>query len=159
MNAKLVIVLAAATMLAGSVRSFAADDSLAIATARDIPGKYVSGACAPFAENLYQRILSAGGEAHLVVFDWQCGSGTGTHAFVVYRDQQGRYWGMDNLQSHPIWLTGSTPKDWAEFFAPRYEVSVKIHRTDMALLGHYADLSHPTSRSEGTPSQMLATSE
>lgn len=158
MNTKLITTLGAIMMLAGIVNGFAGDDSFSIAREKDIAGKRVSGACLPFAQDLYSRMTEAGGETHLVIFDWKSGTGHGTHAIVVYRDSEGRYWGMDNLQNKPVWLAGDNAQAWAEFFAPRFEVTVRAHKTDPALAGHYADRAQMVARHNSNQSsdQMLA---
>ncbi len=144
-------------LIGGSMPIQAGDDSFAIARDRSIAGKRISGACLPFAQDLYSRLTKAGGEAHLVVFNWRSPAGiTGTHAIVVYRDKEGRYWAMDNLQTAPLWLAGSTPAAWASFFAPRYAVEVKGHKMDPALAGQYADRSRSTETAAVRTAGLLA---
>lgn len=152
--------LFAATLVLGValVAGWAGDDSSSIARDHGIAGKWVSGACLPFAQELYSRLTAAGGEAHLVVFNWRSPSGeTGAHAIVVYRDKEGRYWAMDNLQASPLWLAGSTPSAWAAFFVPRYDVEVKAHRSNPALAGQYADRSRIAATAAAGPATLLAT--
>lgn len=150
--------LGASLLLAVSAMSLqAGDDSFSIARDKSIAGKRITGACLPFAQDLYSRLTQAGGEAHLVVFDWRAPGGqTGTHAIVVYRDKEGRYWAMDNLQAAPLWLAGSSPASWAAFFAPRFDVEVKAHRTNPALAGQYADRSRSTETADARTAGLLA---
>jgi hypothetical protein len=144
--------LGAVILLVGTLgNGFAGDDSFSIAREKDITGKYVSGACLSYAQDLYSRMTQAGGEAHLVVFDWTSANNSGKHAIVVYRDKEGRYWGMDNLKQTPIWLAGTTPREWADFFAPRCDVVVKAHKTDLALAGQYADRSRSVAVAKKSP--------
>lgn len=119
---------------------WSADDGGFIARDQSIQGKGVSGECLPFATSLYNRLNSAGGEAHLIVFDWRAGGQQGRHAMVVYLDQRGQYWGMDNIQRSPRRLDGAdNPEEWVMQFAPGYQVEIKAHKWNTAFLGSYAD--------------------
>lgn len=98
------------------------------AVAEDLPGKYAKGACLPFAKELYARFSRSGIEAHLIAYAWNDRMGeSGLHAFVVYRDEEGRYWGMDNLRHQPLWLGGNTVLDWSQSFSPYTTVTVRAH--------------------------------
>lgn len=125
------------------------DDSGVIAREKDIPGKFRVGQCLPYAQELYNRFIRAGGEAHLVVYQWhnlhngvdgQWSSGEGRHAIVVYRDSKGRYYGMDNNTWKPVWLKGQAPGEWAQSFAGM-NASTRIvsAKTELALKGRYPD--------------------
>jgi hypothetical protein len=125
------------------------DDSGVIAREKDIPGKFRVGQCLPYAQELYNRFIRAGGEAHLVVYQWQnlqngvngqWSSGEGRHAIVVYRDAKGRYYGMDNTTWKPVWLKGQTPGEWAQSFAGM-DASTRIvsAQTELTLKGRYPD--------------------
>lgn len=120
----------------------AGDDTFKIARDRSIPGKFGIETCDTFARELYSRLVQAGGEAHYVVYDWQIPGGrSGRHAIVVYRDAQGRYFGMDQSRRQPLWLTGNSPDAWAAWFnGPGYTRVVRSV-TDPSLAGAYADLS------------------
>jgi len=99
-----------------------------LVVAEDMPGKYVKGGCLPFARELYGRLNRNGTEVHLITYAWNNGFGdSGVHAFVVYRDDEGRYWGMDNERRQPLWVTGNTPRVWCQFFSPATTVSIRSH--------------------------------
>jgi len=96
----------------------AKDDSHELAMNAHIRGKGRWNTCDMFARDLCQHMACAGTEAHYVVYDWQDDfHGTGRHAFVVYRDSDGRYWGMDNRSVAPKWLSGQDPVEWVASFA------------------------------------------
>lgn len=124
------------------LQSKAGDDSWDIALALDLPGKGGWNTCAPFAKELYSRLTRAGGEAYLIVYDWTDDNRfSDRHAMVVYRDAKGRYWGMDQRMSKPIWLSGKNPSDWANFFSRAAQVQVRVAYTNPSNHGQYADLS------------------
>lgn len=140
------------------VNCSAVDDSINIARDNSITGKWVNGACLPYARNLYTRFNQAGGEAHFIVFDWRTHNGRrGTHAIVVFLDGKGRYWGMDNLKKSPVCLGRvNSPEEWAAGFAPGYRTSVKAHSWNTAFLGQYADRKRSQERAELTSSRLIA---
>lgn len=120
----------------------AGDDTFKIARDKTIPGKFGRETCDVFAKELYNRLTQAGGEAHYVVYDWQNPGGrSGRHAIVVYRDAQGRYFGMDQSMRTPVWLTGQSPSAWAAWFNGPGHTRVVRSVTDASLSGEYADLS------------------
>ncbi len=128
-------------------QSRAGDDSWDIALALDIPGKGGWTTCAPYAKELYSRITRAGGEAYLVVFDWRNEDHmSDRHAMVVYRDSHGRYWGMDQRATKPVWLSGKDPAQWANYFSRAETVKLYAVYTNPANVGQYADLSRPRQR-------------
>jgi hypothetical protein len=107
-------------VLLGMVMSVSAENALQIAKAKDISGKMQNGACAPFAQELFNRFDQAGLEAYYIVYDWKnldLQKDTGAHALIVFRDERGRYYGMDNMTWKPVWLQGSTPQEWVKFFS------------------------------------------
>jgi len=81
-----------------------------ISMANDIPGKGGWLTCLPFAKELHNRLVSNGIESHLVTLKWVDGSRP--HIVVVYRDTDGRYYGMDNRERKPRWLSGNSPEEW-----------------------------------------------
>lgn len=118
------------------------DDSWNMALALDIPGKNGWTTCEPFATELYNRMTRAGGEAYLIIFDWEDANHIrNSHAMVVYRDAGGRYWGMDQRSPKPVWLGGRNPGQWVKDFFPRAMVKVRMTYTDPANFGQYPDLS------------------
>jgi hypothetical protein len=122
----------------------AGDDSFDIALSLDISGKGGWNTCNTFAKELYRRISEAGGEAHYIVYDWVDDQNfSGRHAFVVYRDSSGRYWGIDQMCAQPKWLVGSNPKKWAYWFAAPREAHIVYSQTEPMLAGRYPDRSRP----------------
>lgn len=93
------------------------DDSWEIAAKLDIQGKNGWTTCQVFADDLYNRMTVAGGEAHNIVYAWRNEDGIiGIHAMVVYLDSKGRYWGMDYRSEKPVWLSGKTSAEWVQSF-------------------------------------------
>jgi hypothetical protein len=135
------ILLFALTLILPAV-SRAHDDSHDIALDLDIPGKGSWITCDRFAKELYQRMTAAGGEAHYIIYDWRNDTVhfAGRHSFVVYRDKEGRYWGADERQTQPRWLSGHTDAEWTELFASDFETVVVYSHCDARLAGQYADL-------------------
>ncbi len=118
------------------------DSSFDIALDLNIPGKGGWTTCDTFARYLYEQITKAGGEAYYIVYDWKNEDRfSGRHAFVVYRDSKGRFWGTDQRHRQPQWLTGKDPKTWTEWFASPFETQVVYVHTDHRLTGKYADLT------------------
>lgn len=103
-----------------------------LVVAEDMPGKYVKGGCMPFARELYGRLNRNGTEVHLITYAWNNGfGGFGVHAFVVYRDDEGRYWGMDNERRQPLWVTGKTPRAWCQAFSPATSIAIRSHASSL----------------------------
>jgi hypothetical protein len=146
MNIKLLLWVLIAGVWGGlSAGALAADDSRTIARNAQVAGKFRKDQCLPFARDLYGQMVQAGGEAHLVVYQWNDafaqGQKSGYHAIVVYRDSSGRYFGVDNLTWKPKWLKGSTPSEWAMFFAGfGKQVAVTQSITEPTLRGSVASL-------------------
>lgn len=139
-------VLAVAGAMGMVVSTQAKDDGQAIALSQDIPGKNnIGGRGAEFAPELYSRLVKAGGEAHLVTFKWRREFEKTEQArlstVVVYRDAEGRYWGMDMYTVKPVWVPGKEPQKWIDRMYPNLISSVVTARTDAKLAGQYADLS------------------
>jgi len=127
----------------GTSISRAADNSHDIALALNISGKAGLNKCDSFARDLFQRINNAGGEATYVVYDWvDENRSSGRHAFIVYRDSKGNYWGMDNVRHNPKWLDGKTPAEWVQNFASGVESRLVYAHTNVWLVGCYADFEH-----------------
>lgn len=116
-----------AVLLSGTVEAQGIDKGWKIAIGWDISGKNDQMGCLPFAKDLYRRFVKNGIEAHLIIFDWHARSGNrkGRHAYVVYRDGKGRYWGMDNVARMPRWLPGEEAKEWTSHFSRGDEIQVR----------------------------------
>jgi hypothetical protein len=156
---RLVPALAAALLLGSLVLTTAqaGDDSRTIAKSTHLQGKMREGQCLPFALDLYQRLTAAGGESYLIIYNWDdlsyapttavrpsspADQARGSHAFVVFRDAKGRYYGMDNKSWRPVWLKGETAQEWVTSFAgQQMTIQVASVETNPALHGQYADLS------------------
>ncbi len=118
------------------------------AVADDLPGKHVKGSCLPFARELYARLNRVGVEVHLITYAWRKNAGeSGIHAFVVYRDESGRYWGMDNERYRPLRMNGMTPRAWGQFFSPSTTVSI---------CAHVSSLTPPPGRNRVSPVRAVA---
>jgi hypothetical protein len=138
--------LAAAFFLLGlfSGPARAADDTLAIALDKSLPGKNGLNTCEMFGRELYRRLVGAGGEAYYIVYNWKSmDSGWLCHAFVVCRDARGQYLGMDQNKRMPVLLPGKGPAEWIQWFNGPGEVELVSSFTDQRLAGQYADLSRP----------------
>lgn len=106
------------------------DRTFEVAMAADVRGKFVEGACWPFAQELYNRLTRARIETHLVVYRWSDDWGrSGAHAVIFYRDAERRLWAIDNLRRQPLWVKGQSAQEWCSFFAPGQTVKVTLHRT------------------------------
>ncbi len=114
-----------------------------LALDRSVPGKGGWTTCYQYASGLQQRFTRAGGESHVVIYNWSTpDAGTrGCHAFLVYRDAAGQYWGTDNLSAQPRWLRGTTPPEWASFWDGDKTVRVLADFTDRKLKGRWANLA------------------
>jgi len=116
------------------------DDGWDLALTPHLAGKGGWTTCYLFARALQWRFTCAGGENHLLIFDWtNPAHAQGRHAFLVYRDAEGRYWGMDNLSAKPRWLPGTTPMEWAVFWAGESTVLRVTDATDRRLAGRTAN--------------------
>jgi len=110
------------------------DDTWSIARDFDLPGKYKHRQCDPFAKQLYTNMVNAGGEAHYIVYSYVDNMrNKRLHAFVVYRDSKGDFYGMDNMTKKPIWLSGKKPAEWAKRFAN----PVRLSATSFEQRRHY----------------------
>jgi hypothetical protein len=148
------LVVAANVMISGVQ---AEDGSAYLAKSKDVAGKFQVRECNTFAKDLYKRFARAGGEAYLVVYDWTNlkrdfrSQGSGRHAMVVYRDAKGRYYGVDNATWKPVWLKGSTPSEWAAFFAGMdQQTSVVSSQTVASNKGQYPNLAQVKAMEKGT---------
>ena len=120
----------------------AGDDTIAIALDKTLPGKFGINTCDIFARALYKKLVTAGGEAHYVVYNWKTGEGYWScHAIVVCRDAKGQYLGMDQNKRMPVLLVGSTPLEWAQWFNGPGEVQLVTTFTDSRVSGQYAQLA------------------
>lgn len=107
-----------------SDRSIRIGDTAARAIAKDrtIPGKFVSGACEPYALALRARFSAAGIWSEVVGYDWQNvprrgQPASGGHAAVLYLDG-GRLYVQDNQHWLPTWVSGSADEAIAQFSGP-----------------------------------------
>lgn len=117
------------------------DDGWALAMEFGVKGRGGWTTCYAFARSLQERFTLAGGESHLVVYDWTDDARlSDRHAFLVYRDAAGRYWGIDNRASKPRWLHGTTPGEWAAFWDADKTTRVVADITDRTLEGRAADM-------------------
>ena len=140
----LTLTLTASAVVAASKASAATpsrDDGWEIASALDVAGKGGWTTCATFARDLQHRFTMAGGESHVVIYDWTDAAGFGQrHALFVYRDAAGRYWGIDNRHAQPKWLSGTTPTAWVNFWEPdKKTVALVADMTNPKLFGKTAD--------------------
>ncbi|MFZ5805951.1 MAG: hypothetical protein ACOY3I_01905 [Verrucomicrobiota bacterium] len=124
----------------------ASDDSVRIASSDDIPGKGGFTTCEIFAQELYKRLTRAGGESHLIIFEWNNGRQVGKHAAVVFRDAGGSYWCMDNRDRRPRRVDGRSASSWINNRYDDYKVRLISAKTDRRLKGQYASLSRETER-------------
>jgi hypothetical protein len=114
------IILIAALIFVGSWNAALAEDALQIAKSKDIAGKFQQGACDDFARDLFNRYERAGKEAYHVVYRWEkmdLQNENGKHALIVFKDESGRFYAMDNLTWKPVWIKGETPREWVKFFS------------------------------------------
>ena len=122
-----------------------ADDGWTLAMEFGVKGRGGWTTCYAFARALQERFSLAGGESHLVVYDWTDEAHfSDRHAFLVFRDATGRYWGIDNRAAKPRWLHGTTAPEWAAFWDPEKTTRVVADVTDWNLRGHTADLGRLT---------------
>lgn len=121
--------------------SAATDIGWDLALDRSIPGKGGWTTCYTYATGLQKKFTQAGGESHVVIYNWmQAESGVkGCHAFLVYRDAAGQYWGIDAVADRPRWLRGTSPPEWATFWDTDKNVQVIADLTDRKLKGRWAN--------------------
>ena len=113
-----------------------AESAWETAISTDIQGKGGWFTCLKYSESLYEKMAQNGHEAHFIIYEWKNESRTvGRHAFVVYKDEKGRYYGMDNRLQQPMWLEGKTPEEWVKFFAKGTQNTVICHYGDTKLIG------------------------
>ena len=136
------ILLSVLAFAAFAPEAKANDPSWDLALSVDVAGKGGWTTCYTFARALQAKFSQAGGESHVVIYDWQDENHfSNRHAFLVYRDQAGRYWGMDNRAGQPRWLSGSTPTQWAQAWDHDKAVSVVADQTNPDLAGQSPDAS------------------
>ncbi len=129
-------------VLAGLTKVSARDDAWEISLNANMQGKGGWFTCLGFARDLYERLDLAGGEAHLIIYEWTGEDRrTGRHAIVVYRDGKGRYWAMDAKSPRPRWVKGTTSQEWVTLFAHETENKILHHQTNPQLAGRTADLN------------------
>jgi len=134
----------------------AKDDGQALALSQDVAGKNnVGGKGSEFAPDLYNRFIKAGGEAHLVTFQWRREfekvEQTRTSTVVIFLDAEGRYWGMDMYTSQPVWVPGREPQKWLDRLYPNLITKLVSARTEPKLAGQYADISRVAKAAPATP--------
>ncbi len=85
-------------------------------------GSYTQGDI--YAHDLYRQLTEHGFKAVLIYFNWgERSSRENQAAFVVYQDEQGRYWGKQSIGSSK-WVAGTTPLAWTQSFYNDKVVSV-----------------------------------
>ncbi len=106
------------------------------AISTDLKGKGGWFTCLNYSKDLYARMAQNGHEAHFIIYEWKDENRTmGRHAFVVYKDEKGRYYAMDNRLKQPMWLSGENPNQWVNFFAKETANRVICHYNDKDLVG------------------------
>ncbi len=131
----------AALWIPTGARAAAPDDGWTLAMEFGVKGRGGWTTCYAFARALQERFSLAGGESHLVVYDWTDDAHfSDRHAFLVFRDATGRYWGIDNRSAKPRWLHGTSAPEWAAFWDPEKTTRVVADVTDWTLRGRTADL-------------------
>lgn len=134
----------------------AKDDGQTLAMSQDIAGKNnVGGKGSEFAPELYNRFLKAGGEVHLVTFQWrrefEKPEQMRLSKAVVFLDAEGRYWGMDMYTTQPVWVPGREPQKWLDRLYPNLITKLVTTQTEPKLAGQYADLSRVAKAAPVTP--------
>lgn len=120
-------------MIASPVRGESAWET-AIST--DVKGKGGWFTCLNYSKDLFSRLDSKGHEAHLIIYEWKDSNLTvGRHAFVVYKDEKGRFFGMDNRLKQPMWLTGKNADMWVNSFSKETNNKVIRHFCNPELVG------------------------
>jgi hypothetical protein len=131
MKTKMTKTLAVVMILGVILGVVRAEDAVWIARAQDIPGKFERGACNIFAKDLFRRYEQAGKEAYYIVYHWEKmeqNITSGNHALIVFKDERGRFYAMDNLTWKPVWLRGETPPEWVKFFSGmNVDTRVMVH--------------------------------
>jgi hypothetical protein len=139
MKTKITKTLAMAMVLGVILGAAQAEDAIQIAKAQDIAGKFENGSCNTFAKDLFRRYERAGKEAYHIVYHWEKMEQNGTsgsHALIVFKDERGRFYAMDNLTWKPVWLQGETPREWVKFFSGmNVETNVVSHVATSAVRG------------------------
>jgi len=74
-----------------------------IAKSNDMAGKFKHNQCLPFAIDLHSRFKAAGIPSKVIAYSWASGFNSGSHAVVFYEDD-GRVYAMDNLSWVPKWI-------------------------------------------------------
>ena len=70
-----------------------------------------------YAQDLYTSLTAKGIKAYLIFFSWgDRNSDENRAAFVVFKDENGRFWGKQSLDFKSKWLPGETPEDRAQAF-------------------------------------------
>ncbi|MEM9446057.1 MAG: hypothetical protein AAGA18_11985 [Verrucomicrobiota bacterium] len=140
-----VAIITASTFFLNANSASALDDAWKIAMKFDIKGKGGFNTCLPFAKDLYNRMTTAGGESHLIIYEWKSRhEGKGRHAVVVYRDSRGDYFAMDNRSRKPKWIGGKDPSSWVQSYEWGKTVQVLSHQTVRGLAGKSAKLNRST---------------
>jgi len=85
-------------------------------------GSYTQGDA--YAHDLYRQLTDNGYKAVLIYFNWgEQSTRENQAAFVVYQDEQGRYWGKQSVGASK-WLAGTTPLEWTQSFYSDKLVSI-----------------------------------
>lgn len=91
-----------------------------------------------YARSLYTIFTQNGVEAYLVNFTWRQETYLPSYqaSFVVFRDAQGRYFGQQSNTLHAKWLSGTTPREWAQSFYANSYVAVDGVADNRSVVGY-----------------------
>ena len=116
-----------------------AESAWETAISTDVKGKGGWFTCLNYSKDLFGKMAKNGHEAHFIIYEWKDETRTqGRHAFVVYKDEKGRYYGMDNRLQQPMWLSGKNPEQWVNFFSKGTVNKVVCHYGDESVIGYAA---------------------
>lgn len=139
------------------------DDTWRIALSHDMPGRKNPQGAFTFAHRLYGDLTSAGGEAHLVSYEWRDeASQIARGCCVVFRSSNGVYYIFDNMMTQPLEIEGGEPRQWLQYlvghpswllasyrasgFKPEGKIQTRLvyHETSTKNFGCFASLRRDT---------------
>ncbi|MEM9400066.1 MAG: hypothetical protein AAF984_07630 [Verrucomicrobiota bacterium] len=98
--------------------TFASDDKINVSSDRNLTENHEIATSDILLRELYKRFITAGAEAYYIVYDWRNMHGKiGRHTIVVYKDAEGRYFGMDQTLQKPKWIQGKNATQWVQSFS------------------------------------------
>lgn len=98
--------------------------AIRLAESRNIEGKGIYGECLPFAQSLNQKLQENGIESYFIEYSYETKSGEcGAHAIVVFKDEKGQLWGIDNL-SKAKRVYGNNSEEWVKSFYSGYKIVI-----------------------------------